>query len=148
MTERFVIDTTSLISSFSLIFDRDNILSKKAYDIIYDSIYNIDSIYRLAIPSMVFIEIYRIWFLDDEFVKKFKFEIFDPIKNSPHVEIKEIDIEVMMEVLKIDDSLKNHEVNDKIIVASAISLNCPIITTDTSIIKFSENSRNNLAAFS
>jgi len=136
MINLFVTDTVSLVSYFSKEFKDTQKLSKKARTIIDNAL----SIYplrvKLSIPSVVFVEIYDKWFRNEETAKRLRYEVFDVITKSPNIEIKPIEEEVLENVLKIGDELDRHDMHDKIILASAIMLNCPIITVDTKIIGY------------
>lgn len=93
----------------------------------------------MSVPSIVFIEIYEKWLRSEEFSRKFFYEVFTPLKQSPNVEIRAIDQEVLENLLAVDGCLAKHSLHDKIVVASAITLECPIITFDERIIEFVEN---------
>ena len=84
-------------------------------------------------------EIFDKWFLEDEIASKLRYEVFEPIKGSPNVEVKPIEQEVLENMLKIGDELGNHDMHDKIILASAMMLNCPLITTDSKLISYIRN---------
>lgn len=136
MSNLFVTDTVSLVSYFSNEFGDTQKLSIRARIIIDRalSIYPIEV--KLSIPSVVFVEIYDNWFRNEETAKRLRYEVFDVITKSPNIEIKPIEKEVLENVLKIGDELDRHDMHDKIILASAIMLNCPIITVDTKIIDY------------
>ena len=136
MTKRYVIDTNSIISYFSDVFGQPKVLSSKAERLIAQAICNSSSIVRLSIPSIVFVEIYEKWFINEEFTQKFFYEVYTPIEQSPNIEIKPIEREVLENLNLIGGNLSRHEINDKLIVASAMMLNCPIITTDSEIMKY------------
>ncbi|MEI7636578.1 MAG: PIN domain-containing protein [Syntrophus sp. (in: bacteria)] len=136
MIERYVTDTNSIISYFSDVFDRPNILSFKAKSLIEQALSNPWGSVRLSIPSIVFVEIYEKWFLNEEFVRKFFYEVYTAIDNSANVEIKPIDKEVIENLQQIGGNLLHHDIHDKLIVASAMMLNCPIITTDSAIMEY------------
>lgn len=137
MIERYVIDTNSLIFSNAQIFDQDlQHLSEASINIIRNAMFDLNSHYRITIPSVVFTEIHKLFFHSEEFIKKFFYEIFKPITDSAFLEIREIDKEVLEWTIKIESILSDHEINDKIIVASAIALESPLITTDTEIQDF------------
>ena len=140
MIKLFVSDTNALISYFLKVFNVKSKLSKNARILFDCALSNsIDNI-RLSIPSVVFVEIFEKWFISEEFARKFYYEVYTPIIESPNIEIKPIEQEVLENLLKIRGILSNHEINDKLILASAMMLNCPLITVDKSIIKFvSEN---------
>ena len=136
MIERYVTDTNSIISYFGDVFDRPNTLSIKAINIIEQALNNPGGTVRLSIPSIVFVEIYEKWFLDVEFAREFFYEVYTTIDNSINIEIKQIDREVIENLQRIGGNLLHHDIHDKLIVASAMMLNCPIITTDSAIIEY------------
>lgn len=134
---RFVVDTTALISYFAEVFGKESQISRQGLLIMERSFANTGA-GLLVFPSVVFIEIYDKWFrgsrsVDEEFRAKFNTEIFQVIRAAENMEIREIDIEVLEVFLNLDDPEINLENRDKIIVASAIVLNAPIITSDRKI---------------
>ena len=40
---------------------------------------------KISIPSVVFVEIFEIWLREEEFAKKFYYEVFVPIIQSPNI---------------------------------------------------------------
>ncbi len=134
----FVIDTNSLISYFPNVFRRNNLLSKKAL-LLLDQIFFYRE-FKLSIPSVVFVEIYEKWLISEEQCRRFYYEVFRAITDLQNIEIKTIDQELMETVMDINGLLQEHDLHDKIILASAILLQCPLITTDGDIITFVENS--------
>lgn len=136
MQRLYVSDTNAIISFFDNVFKQPVLLSKKGLRIIQQALNNQSEEIKLSIPSVVFIEIFDKWFNSEEFAAKFYYEVSLPIMNSPNIEIKPIEKEVLEYLIKIEDDLIDHEIHDKLILASAIMLNCPIITTDNSIIEY------------
>src|SRR5258705_5474349 len=136
MPKLYVTDTNAIISHFNEVFDEPPILSNKANDIITQALNDASSDIRLSIPSVVFIEIFEAWFRTEEFARKFHYEVILRIDQAPNVEIRAIDREVLENLLAIGGTLENHDINDKLILASAIALQCPLISTDSSIIKY------------
>ena len=136
MTNLFVSDTTTIICYFNDIFNQSTTISDEAIGIIHSALSGNDSDTRLSIPAVVFLEIFEKWFWNEELASKFYYEAFLKIKESPNIEIKPIDYEVLENLLRIGDNLIHHEINDKIILASAMMLNCPLLTTDQEITKF------------
>lgn len=143
--KRYVIDTNGLISFFSWVFDDtpgfdgSPSISQKARNAIQAAVYSLEGGVLLSVPSIVFIEIYEKWLRSGEFFRKFFYEVFTPLKQSPNVEIRAIDQEVLENLLAVDGCLAEHDLHDKIVVASAITLECPIITVDHKIIEFVGN---------
>jgi len=133
MTRLYVIGTCALISFFHEVFGEDARLSPRATAIIAEAVYSTFTQLRVSIPSVVFIEIYEKWLRDEEFSRKFFYEVFTPVTQSPNVEIKPIDQEVLESLLLIGGDLTEHDVNDKIVLASAVMLATPLITLDEKI---------------
>jgi predicted nucleic acid-binding protein len=136
MVENFVIDTNALIRYFDTVFGSQSFgLSKNARAIIQDA-FTDNSLIRLSIPSVVFLEIFEKWYKDEEFSAKFRYEIYERIRSSPNIEVRPIDREILEKLIEIRGSLTNHDIHDKIILASAIALECPLITFDKKIIDY------------
>lgn len=140
MANVFVLDTNSLISYFSDIFDIASSVSSHAIGIIHRAFVD-DPLVRLSIPSVVFVEIFEKWFTSEEFCRKFLVEVFHPIRSAPTIEIKSIDQEVLENFITLDDRVVNLENHDKIILACAMMLNCPLITCDPKMIEYVEKHR-------
>ncbi|MDM8535449.1 hypothetical protein QUF70_01710 [Desulfobacterales bacterium HSG17] len=145
--KRYVIDTNGIISYFSQIFDDtprfDGAppISQKARNAIQEAVSPFEGQVLLSVPSVVFIEIYEKWLRSEEFLRKFFYEVFTPLKQSPNVEIRAIDQEILENLLAVDGCLAKHDLHDKIVVASAMTLECPIITVDSKIIEFVGNGK-------
>ena len=143
--KRYVIDTNGLISFFAGVFndapgfDGSPSISQKARNAIQEAVYSLEGGVLLSVPSIVFIEIYEKWLRSGEFFRKFFYEVFTPLKQSPNVEIRAIDQEILENLLTVDGCLAEHDLHDKIVVASAMTLECPIITVDYKIIEFVGN---------
>lgn len=84
----------------------------------------------------MFVEIYEKWLKTEEFSRKFYYEIFSLLKQSPNVEVRPIDREVLENLIHIGGNLKNHDLHDKLVLASAIGLESPLITTDNDVINY------------
>ena len=142
---RYVIDTNGLISFFVDEFDDapgfngSPSISKKARAAIQEAVFPLKGGVLLSVPSVVFIEIYEKWLRSGEFLRNFFYEVFTPLKQSPNVEIRAIDQEVLENLRIVDGCLTEHELHDKIVVASAMTLECSIITCDQKIIEFVRN---------
>ncbi len=143
---RFVIDTMTLISYFSQLFNVPSQISTKGLSYI-EKVFQSDSDYLMTIPSIVFVEIFDKWFrgltpTDEEFRAKFIAEVFKPIKSCPNIEIRELDMEVLEQFLHLDDPYINLENRDKIVLASAVVLESPLITSDGKIKEYVEKYKN------
>jgi hypothetical protein len=132
---RFVIDTVALINYHNFIFNEKNKISKRARLIIENG-FNIYSPIKLIIPSTVFLELHTKFGTNKEILRKLYYEIFFKVKESPDIEIKPLEKELMDEFIKIDDSIVPLEHNDKLILSAAIQLNCSLISIDPEIISY------------
>ena len=90
----------------------------------------------LSIPSIVFIEIFDKWVIDDEFRAMFISEVLEVISQCPNIEIKPIDEEVLQMFISLNDPIVNLENHDKIILASAMALQWPLITSDSKLVRY------------
>ena len=97
----------------------------------------------LIIPSIVFIELFRKWFRNEELSSKIRYEIFERVRSRPNMEIKPIEQEVLENFIKIVDieSDYNFDNHDKHVLASAMMLNAPLITSDTKLIRYNKRKR-------
>ncbi|MDP3029035.1 MAG: PIN domain-containing protein [Deltaproteobacteria bacterium] len=142
MRKLYVIDTCCLIAFFDDVFnyapdyEGSLELSSKTKTIISQAVLSETTDIRLSIPSVVFIEIYEKWLRTEEFSRRFFYEVYSVLKQSENIEIRPIDREVLEKLIKIDGILKNHDLHDKIVLASAITLESPLITTDTDVINY------------
>ena len=133
MRTLYVCDTTSLIEYFDHVFCRGSRLSPLARGIFDSALCTFETDTRLSIPAVVFVEIFEKWCRTEEFTQKFYFEVFVRLRNAANVEIKPIERDVLEHLVLIGDNLEHHEMHDKIILASAISLQCGLITSDQAI---------------
>lgn len=130
----YVIDTTSLISYYKDIFGCSSAISATAIKIIKHAF--VHSTIRLTIPSIVFVELFEKWNKTEEMQKKIYYEIYYPIKCADNIDIRNIDSEVLENFISIDDRVINLENHDKLVLASAITLEAKIITNDPKIIRY------------
>ena len=63
----------------------------------------------------------------------FFFEVFDPLRKSANVEIRPTDREVLEKLLCIGGQLADHDLHDRLVLASAMALEAPLITTDEDV---------------
>lgn len=143
--QRVVVDTTALISYFPELFDRSPQVSERGLSLIADALSYEDKI-LLIIPSVVFVEIFDKWFRgakakDEEFRARFRSEVFRPLHDAPNVEIRELDLEILEKFLSLHDPTINLENHDRIVLASAAVLECPLITSDKDIKSFNAKHR-------
>ncbi|WP_421824704.1 PIN domain-containing protein [Flagellimonas oceanensis] len=141
MNKNYVVDTNALISYFHNVFNQGSSISKKGLDIIESGFKNYNV--NLIFPTAVFIEIVEKWFINAEIAAKIKYEVFLEIKNQENMEIQPLDREVLENFLKIVDIEENFKFDnhDKQIYAGAITMNCPLITSDTRVIRYNERKK-------
>lgn len=142
MKQKYVIDSTALISYFSQIFEKEIVISDSAIEIIDNAFRDQDII--LHYPSIVFLEIFSKHFVSEERAQLIKYEVFERIMNQSNMSIEPIDLEVLEAFLKIRDIEQNYNFDnhDKQIFATAMKFNCPLITSDERLIRY--NKRMNL----
>jgi len=98
-----------------------------------EAIFSRETEVRLSIPSIVFVEIYEKWLSNEEFCRKFYYEVFMKLRQSPNIEIKPLDQEVLEYVIANQEVLPKQEMHDRIVLASAMSLKCILFTTDKQV---------------
>lgn len=130
-----VIDTTALISYFSPIFKQQSQISEGALKLIQHA-FRSDRDVLLSIPSIVFVEIFDKWVIGDEFRAMFVSEVLEVVSQCPNIEIKPIDEEVLQLFISLNDPIVNLENHDKIVLASAMALQWPLVTSDSKIAKY------------
>lgn len=135
MNNGYVVDTTSLISYFNNIFGGPAKISRDALKII-ETAFKRDSDIKLSIPSIVFVEIFDKWFINEEIAAAIRIEIMTLIAERPNIEIKPVEKEVLENFIKINDDFIKFDNHDKIILASSMMLQWPLITSDSKIIRY------------
>lgn len=141
MSVLYVIDTNGIIGYFNQVFEEPSNLSGRARRLIQQALSASPQEVKLSVPSVVFVEIFEKWLDSEEMAAKFHYDVFKLVAQSPNIEIKPLEQEVLENMIKIGGTLADHEVHDKIILASAMMLNCSIITTDQKIREFVECNR-------
>ena len=136
MAQQYVLDSSGLIAYFDDVFHQTKRLSAKVTSLIAEALYSHGTPIRLTVPSVVFVEVFEKWLVTEEMLRKFYYEVFVPIDSSPNIEIRSIEQEVLETLLTIGAPLDKHEINDKIILASALALNCQLITCDPLIASY------------
>lgn len=135
MIQNYVADTTAIVSFFSSIFGCECAISNRAVNLIRSALEDPSEV-RLNIPSIVFVEIYYKWFRDEEQAEQVYYEVFRRVDSCPNIEIKPLEEEVIHEILLLHDDEINLQNHDKIVLASAATLRCPLITSDTMLLKY------------
>ncbi len=142
MRNIYVIDTNAVICFFEDVFRHSSkytsppTLSNRVKRIIAEALFSGETDIRLSIPTIVFIEIYEKWLISKEFSRRFFYDVFMPITRSQNIEIRPIDREVLENLLQIGGILEGHDLHDRLILASAMALEAPLITTDREVIKY------------
>lgn len=141
MKQKYVIDTTSLISYFSKVFEKKSAISDNALSLI-DKAFCDNSI-LLFFPSIVFLEIFSKHFVTEEKARMIKYEVLEVIKNRHNMSIEPIDIEVLTFLAKIDDIEPDHNFDnhDKQVFATAMKFNCPLITSDENLMRYNKRKK-------
>jgi PIN domain nuclease of toxin-antitoxin system len=140
MTGLFVLDTVGFINYFRFFFKEEDRLSAKSRQIIEFCFDYQRPEFKLSIPSVVFIEVFEKFLKGKENVLRFRYDILSKIENNPDIEIKSIDKEVLTTFSTIDDAIIKLEYHDKLITASALQLQVPIITCDSKISEYIKKS--------
>lgn len=134
----YVLDTHAVIWHFPKAFRQTNCNSRKVNEILCETLTDESSKYRLVVPSIVFVEIFDKFSLNREDSSRVFYECFTPLKDCSRIELRELDFEVLETVSKIGGALENHEIHDKIIVATALTLDASVITKDPKIHEYAE----------
>jgi len=103
MADRYVLDTSGLIAYFTDIFTQDKRLSKKIASVVSEAIFSRGTPVRLVVPSVVFVEVFEKWLTNEEILRRFYYEAFVPIDESPNIEIRPIEQEVLEALLTVGD---------------------------------------------
>jgi PIN domain nuclease of toxin-antitoxin system len=137
----YVSDTVALIWYFANVFEQTSELSRSATSIFDKAINSTTPFIQLIIPAVSIIEIFDKWLKTEEFARKFYFEVYAKLLQSENVYFREVDSDVLAELLRIDGALANHEINDKLILACAMALDCSLISSDPKIKEFVDASK-------
>jgi hypothetical protein len=139
--DRYVIDTCAVISYFEDIFKGNSSISGDSLNII-DLAFSSSEI-LLVFPSTVFIEIYAKWFANDERKAAIISEVYLRIKARENMEIRPLDRETLENFCLITDIENdfNFDNRDKQILAVAMTLECPLITSDNRLIRYNERKK-------
>lgn len=137
----FVVDTCALISYFSNIFKEDSTISNSSIKIIKEAFEYENA--NLIFPTAVFVELFKKFCKTEEQKEKVKYEVYQRIKNQNNMEIQPIDHEVMENFIKITDiepdfKFDNH---DKQVFAAAMTMQCPLITSDNRLMRYNERKK-------
>lgn len=141
MNQRYIIDTTALISFFSPIFEVPSKITEDACNIISTAFETNENI--LMIPSIVFVEIFSKQFKSPEKAAAIRYEVFEKIRNCDNISIEPIDKELLSCFITITDIERNHNFDnhDKIIFATAMKYQAPLITSDQRLIRYNKRKK-------
>lgn len=141
MSKRYVVDTTTLMSYFSTTFGIKSAISPEGLKILDDAFQNNTNI--LLIPSIVFIEIFSKQFVSPEIAARIRYDVFEKIKSRTNISIESIDQEVLECFIQIKDIEPGHNFDnhDKIIFATAMKYQEPLITSDQRLKRYNRKQR-------
>lgn len=128
----YVVDTTAIISFFHDVFEQESAISTAALKIMQAGFSGLNDV-KLSIPSIVFVELFEKWHTDEETASRIRYEVFNRVVAAEFIEIRTLDHEILDNFIKLDDKVENLENHDKIVLASAMTLECPLITSDGKI---------------
>ncbi|GEQ86423.1 hypothetical protein ULMS_19310 [Patiriisocius marinistellae] len=141
-TKLYVVDTCALISYFNTSFIGSQVsISQESLDIIDLAFHSNDV--KLIFPATVFIEIFKKWFTTLEEIERIKAEVYNVIAEKENMEIQPFDLEILENFLDIIDIEKKHKFDnhDKQILASAMTMQCPLITSDQRIDRYNKRKK-------
>jgi PIN domain nuclease of toxin-antitoxin system len=141
MNKIFVVDTCALISFYQEVFGESSSISYKSLKIIERAF--LDNDIKLIFPSIVFIELFRLYFKTKEIATQIKYEVLNPISEQENMQIRSFDKESLEKFIQITDieSNYNFDNHDKQILATAMVMNCPLITSDLRIKRYNQRKR-------
>jgi len=153
MHRHFVLDANALIAFFKDVV-RSSPNCRETSDIspaaklaIEQALVSATTDVRLTVPSVALVEVYKNCLTDEELVSKFYYEVFIRLAQSPHVEIRALDREILENLVTIGGNLLSHELHDKLIVATARVLNATLITTDQAIQRYARDPKSGFRAY-
>jgi len=152
MPRHYVLDANALIAYFAeVLLSSQNCrettdISPEAKQTIEQALVSETTDVRPTVPSVALVEVYKNCLTDEELVREFYYEVFVRLAQSPNVEIRALDREVLENLVTIGDNLLRHELHDKLIVATARILKATLITTDSAIQRYAKNPQSGLRA--
>lgn len=132
----YVVDTCALISYFENVFEQESSISDESIKIIDRAFHGMET--KLIFPSTVFVELCLKWFKTEEMAKKVEIEVFRRIQGRGNMEIQPFDTVVLQSFIRIRNIERNHNFDnhDKQILAAAMAMNCPLISSDKRIRRY------------
>lgn len=123
MGKFYILDTCSFYSYclkyLSIFTDKNLSLSESALMELYMAFNNNDGNIKIVIPNIIFIEIFDHYFNDEEFVNKFKYEVYTKIianDNDSKIAIIDIDEEVFENLSYCYIDRVKIDLHDKLII--------------------------------
>lgn len=141
MNNVIVLDTCAIISFFDKVFEEQSSISSKSLALIKEAFSYSDV--RLIIPSIVFLELYQLYFTSEERARKIYYEVYLPLKHAENIHIRSLDQEVLTEFIKISDIEQGYKFDnhDKQILATAMVMNCSLISSDNKLKRYNNRKK-------
>lgn len=141
MKQKYIIDTTALMSYFADVFGIKSKVSQDAINIINEAFE--EKKHLLLIPSIVFIEIFSKQFTSPEKAARIRYAVYERIKSCENISIESIDQEILECFILIKDIENDHNFDnhDKLIFATAIKYQAPLITSDLRLIRYNKRKK-------
>lgn len=144
MEEFYVLDTCSFYSYcckyLNLFTDKDISPDDNSLKMLHNA-FNASEI-KIIIPSVIMVEIFDHYFNDEEFINKFKYEVYYRLFNTDNecnkIAIIDIDTEVLENLFNCYTENVNVDLHDKLILATALKYkeqNTTLFTSDRRIKK-------------
>ena len=144
MEEFYVLDTCSFYSYcckyLNIFTDKEISLQENTLNILYNAFHSNNV--KIIIPSVIMIEIFDHYFNSDEFINRFKYDVYYNILNNGREDSKiaiiDIDLEVMENLFDCYTDEISVDLHDKLIIATALKYknqNTTLFTSDRKIKK-------------
>ncbi len=144
MEEFYILDTCSFYSYcckyLNIFTDKDISLDDNSLEILYKA-FNSNNI-KIIIPSVIIIEIFDHYFNNEEFINKFKYDVYYYLINNGNEDNKiaviDIDNEVLENLFDCYSDTVTIDLHDKLILATALKYkehNTTLFTSDRRIKK-------------
>lgn len=129
------------MSYFSDIFGIKSKISQDALNVMNEAFE--EKKHLLLIPSIVFIEIFSKQFTSPEKAARIRYAVYEKIKSCENISIEAIDQEILECFILIKDieSDYNFDNHDKLIFATAIKYQAPLITSDLRLIRYNKKKK-------
>jgi hypothetical protein len=121
------------------VFERERTITEKTLGVVSEGLLSPTSGVRLAIPSTAFIELFDLWWDNEEFSAQVYSEVFIPLRDAEHVSIYGVTCETLEALSSIQGGLAEHDIHDKLILATAIELEVTLVTSDAKLIKYARS---------